>query len=153
MTLLDAYALVALVADEPPAAEVEAILRDGETRIAAVNLAEAADIAQRVHGITSDEVRAAFEPLLLSNVLSVVVCDEPQAWLAAEIRAQHYDRKTAALSMADCLLLAHGVTDGEAIATADPVIAAVAASLDIDVVGLPDSSGKRPHAAPRRISD
>jgi uncharacterized protein with PIN domain len=144
VTLLDAYALVALIADEPPAAEVEAILRDGEVRVVAINLAEAVDIAQRVHGISSEEVRAAIEPLLLGNVLSVAVSDEPQAWLAAEIRTQHYDRKTAALSMADCLLLAHGVTDGGPIATADPAIAAVAVELGIDVVSLPDSSGNRP---------
>jgi uncharacterized protein with PIN domain len=144
VTFLDAYALVALVADEPPAAEVETILRRGETRVVVINLAEAVDIAQRVHGIPAKEVRAAIEPLLLGNVLSVAVSDEPQAWLAAEIRAKHYDRKSAALSMADCLLLAHGVIDGGPIATADPVIATVAAELEREVVGLPDSSGKRP---------
>lgn len=144
MTFLDAYALVALVADEPPAAEVETILRAGETRIVAVNLAEAVDIAQRVHGIPGEEVRAAVEPLLLGNVLSVAVSDEPQVWLAAEIRTKHYDKRAAALSTADCLLLAHGVTDGGPIATADLVVATVASALGIEVVGLPDSSGKRP---------
>lgn len=144
MTLLDAYALVALVADEPPAAEVEAILRGGEARIAAINMAEAVDVAQRVHHVSPEETRAAIEPLLLGNALSVAVSDEPQAWMAAEIRAKHYDRKRAALSLADCFLLAHAVTDGDAIATADPAIAAVAASLEVDIRGLPDSSGNRP---------
>lgn len=144
MTFLDAYALVALVADEPPASEVEAILRAGEARVVAINLAEAVDIAQRVHGVASQEVKAAIEPLLLGNVLAVAVSDEPQAWLAAEIRAEHYDRRTTALSMADCLLLAHGMTDGGPIATSDPAIGAAAAALGIDVAGLPDSSGKRP---------
>jgi uncharacterized protein with PIN domain len=148
VTLLDAYALVALVADEPAAAEVESILRAGETRIVAINLAEAIDIAQRVHGISSEEVRAAVEPLLLGNVLSVAVSDEPQVWLAAEIRTKHYDRRAAALSMADCLLLAHGVTDGGPIATADPVVASVASALRIEVVRLRDSSGKRPLGPP-----
>lgn len=144
MTLLDAYALVALVADEPPAGEVEVILRGGEARIAAINLAEAVDIAQRVHHVSSEEVRGAIEPLLFGDVLSLAVSDEPQAWLAAEIRAHHYDKKTAPLSMADCFLLAHGVTDAERLATPDPVVAAVAVSLGVDVVGLPDSSGNRP---------
>lgn len=144
MTFLDAYAVVALVADEPPAAEVEVILREQEARVVAINLAEAVDIAQRVHGIASQEVKAAIEPLLLSNVLAVAVSDEPQAWLAAEIRTEHYNRKTAALSMADCLLLAHGVTDGGPIATSDPVLAHTATALGIELVGLPDSSGRRP---------
>jgi hypothetical protein len=102
------------------------------------------DIAQRAHGISAEEIRAAIEPLLLGEVLSVAVSAEPQAWLAAEIRTKHYDRKNAALSMADCLLLAHGVTDGAPTATADPVIATVAGELETEVVGLPDSSGRRP---------
>lgn len=144
MTLLDAYALVALVADEPSASEVEAILREQEARVVAINLAEAVDIAQRVHRIASHEVKAAIEPLLLGNVLTVAVSDEPEAWLAAEIRTEHYDRKANALSMADCLLLAHGMTDGGPIATSDPALANTATALGIDLVGLPDSSGARP---------
>ena len=144
MTLLDAYALVALVADEPAADRVEAILREGAARAVVVNLAEAVDVCSRVRNLSIEEVRAAIEPLLLGNVLSLAVSDEPQAWLAAEIRAEHYERKSAALSMADCFLLAHGVTDGGPIATSDPLLASVAADLELEVVGLPDSSGKRP---------
>jgi uncharacterized protein with PIN domain len=150
VTFLDAYALIALVADEAPAAEVEAILREGEARVVVINLAEAADIAQRVYGIASHEVRAAIEPLLLSNVLAVAVSDEPQAWLAGEIRAEHYDKKAAALSMADCLLLAHGMTDGGPIATSDPAIAVTAAALGVAIKGLSDSSGERPRHSSRR---
>jgi uncharacterized protein with PIN domain len=144
VTLIDAYALVALVADEPAAEEVEAILRVGGARIVVINLAEAADITRRVHGLTGDDAKAAIEPLFLGNVLAAVVSAEPQAWLAAEIRAKHYDRRTAALSMADCLLLAHGVTDGGPIATSDRLLATVARILGIGVAGLRDSSGKRP---------
>jgi uncharacterized protein with PIN domain len=144
VTLLDAYALVALVADEPAADQVEGILRDGDARVVVVNLAEAVDVCSRVRNLSIEEVRAAVEPLILGNVLSLAVSDEPQAWLAAEIRSEHYDRKSAALSMADCFLLAHGVTDGGPIATSDPPLASVAAVLELEVVGLPDSSGKRP---------
>jgi hypothetical protein len=46
--------------------------------------------------------------------------------------------------MADSFLLAHALTDGGPIATSDPPIAAVARGEGVDVVGLPDSSGKRP---------
>lgn len=144
MTLLDAYALVALAADEPAAAEVENILREGEARVVIINLAEAVDIAQRVHRLSSAEVRAALEPLLLSQVLSAAVSDEPQAWLAAELRIQHYDRRSAPLSMADCFLIAHALTDDRAIATADPPLADAARGAGIDVIALPDSAGERP---------
>ena len=144
MTLLDAYALVALVVDEPAAEEVEGLLRAGGARVVIVNLAEAIDVTQRVHGIAADGVRAAIEPLLLGNALATAVSDRPQAWLAAEIRTAHYHRTESPLSMADCFLLAHAVTDGESIATSDPPVARVASALGVDVVGLPDSSGEHP---------
>ena len=146
MTLLDAYALVALVADEPAADEVEAILRAGGARVVVVNLAEAVDASQRVHGLAADAIRDALEPLLLASVLSSVVSDETHAWSAARIRADHYDRNTRALSMADCFLLAHALAEEEEVATTDPEISNVARALGVNVLGLPDSRGKRPPA-------
>jgi uncharacterized protein with PIN domain len=144
VTLLDAYALVALVADEPAADEVEAILRAGGVTVVVANLAEAVDVLQRVHDLPPDAVRDALEPLLLANVLLAAVSDGTHAWSAATIRAEHYDRKTRALSMADCFLLAHGLAEAETVATTDPAIAAVARALGVTVTGLPDSQGKRP---------
>jgi uncharacterized protein with PIN domain len=136
VTFLDAYALVALLADEPAADEVEAILSDGGARVVVVNLAEAVDVSQRVHGLPKDAVRAALEPLLLARVLSAAVSDEAHAWSAAEIRAEHYDRKTKALSMADCFLLAHALADAVPVATSDPAIALAARALSVEVIGL-----------------
>jgi PIN domain nuclease of toxin-antitoxin system len=144
VTLLDAYAVVALVADEPAAEQVEGILREGGSRVVIVNLAEAIDIAGRVRAIPIDDIRVAIEPLLISNVLAPAISDEPQGWLAAEIRGTYYHRRTSALSMADCLLLAHGVTDGGPIATSDGPVANAAEALGIGVVRLPDSAGERP---------
>lgn len=144
MTFLDAYALVALVGDEPAAQEVQGLLREGETRVVIVNLAEAVDISQRVHSLSAEEVRRALEPLLLTGVLSAAISDEPRAWLAAELRIKHFDKKTSSLSMADCFLLAHALTDGGPIVTSDPPMAAAARAEGLEVVGLPDSSGKRP---------
>ena len=144
MTFLDAYALVALVAEEPAAAEVEELLRAGDCRVAPANLAEAVDISQRIHGLPLDEIRAALEPLLISKVLEAVSTDAGDAWLAAELRARHYDKKTRALSLADCLLLAHALSADEAIATADLPLAEAAGEEGVDVIGLPDSDGNRP---------
>ena len=144
MTFLDAYALVALAAEEPAAADVETILREDEARVVIVNLAEAVDIARRVHGFPGDDVRTMLEHLLLGGAIGAAVSHERHAWLAAELRAKHYDRKTSALSMADCLLLAHAVANGGPIATSDPPVATVARAERIDVVALPDSSGVRP---------
>lgn len=144
MTLLDAYALVALIADEPAAEEVQRLLRAGECGVVVANLAEAIDISRRVHALPGEEVRGALEPLLVAGVLAAIASHEDDAWLAAELRTKHYDRKACPLSMADCLLLAHAVAGSDEIATADPPLAAVAAAEAVEVVRLPDSGGVRP---------
>ena len=143
MILLDAYALVALVAEEPAADEVEGLLRAGDARVVVINLAEAVDVARRVHEYDPGDVRRALEPLLIGGALEAVPSDEDIAWAAAELRSRHYDKKTCALSMADCFLLAHAVA-GEEIATSDPPLAHVAREEGIGVVTLPDSHGARP---------
>jgi predicted nucleic acid-binding protein len=144
VTFLDAYALVALVADEPAADEVQGVLREGGARVVVVNLAEAIDVATRVHRASSKLLRNALEPLLLSKALSTAVSDEQDAWLAAQLRTQHFDRRTQALSLADCFLLAHALAGGASIATADPAVAEVARKESVGLVALPDSSGRRP---------
>jgi len=144
LTLIDAYGLVALVADEPAASEVESLLRAGECRMVAVNLAEAVDLCRRVHGISAEDVRAAVEPLTLSGTLAVATSAEREAWLSADLRARHYHRKECPLSLADCFLLAHALADDDALATSDPDLARVARLENAPVVALPDRAGKRP---------
>jgi len=145
VTYIDAYGLVALIANEPAAAEVEQLLRSDECRVVAVNLAEAVDVSARIHGYPLDDIRKALEPLFLGEALAVAVSDEPEAWVAAEIRVAEYNKKTRPLSMADCLLLAHvALTDDAVLATSDPDLAAVARSRAITVVGLPDRAGSLP---------
>jgi uncharacterized protein with PIN domain len=142
VTLLDAYALVALLADEPAAAEVEAILRAGDAGVVVVNLAEAIDVTSRVHGAEESDVRAALEPLL-NAVISVVVQGESAAWRAAHLRRLHYHRRASPLSLADCLLLS-AVGNDDGLATADPLVSRVARTEGRRVVALPDSTGTRP---------
>ena len=144
MTLIDAYGLVALIADEAAADEVEALLRAGDCRVVAVNLAEAIDICQRGHGIDTGDVRAAVDPLILSGTLAVVTSDDRVAWLAAELRVKHYDKKKCPLSTADCFLFAHAVAGDGALATSDPDLAKAAKAEGVTVIGLPDRKGSRP---------
>jgi PIN domain nuclease of toxin-antitoxin system len=144
LTLLDAYAVVAFVADEPAAAEVEELLRAGGARIVVANLAEAIDVCRRVHDLGVDDLRGALEPLLLARALSPLASQERDAWSAAELRRTYYDRGTRAISLADCFLLAHARDAGEPIATADPPVAEVASAEGIAIVALPDSAGRRP---------
>lgn len=144
LTLVDAYGLVAFVANEAAASDVEELLRGGECRVVAVNLAEAIDFCARRHDYSLEQIRDALEPLILGGALSVVVSDEDEAWAAAEIRIAHYHRTRCPLSMADCLLLAHALSEGDALATSDPHVTDVARSAGAKVIALPDRSGARP---------
>ena len=136
MTLIDAYGLIALVADEPAAPEVETLLRSSTCGVVPANLAEAVDSCRRVHRIPPEDVRTAIEPLTLSGTLVVAMSDERTAWLAAHVRAEHYDRRRCPLSLADCFLLAHAIEADDAIATADPDLARVAELVGIRVAAL-----------------
>jgi predicted nucleic acid-binding protein len=142
VTLLDAYALVALVGDEPAAAEVEDLLRTADPAITSINLAEAVDVLQRIHGFPGEAVRAAVGPLV-GAPLVVVPSTEYHAWDAAGLRHRYYHRRLRPLSLADCFLLASAGGE-DRIATADPAVADVARVEGIDLVALPDASGSRP---------
>lgn len=144
MTLIDAYGLVALVANEAAASEVEELLRGGGCRVVAVNLAEAIDVCARRHDYSLSQIRNALEPLILGGSLSVAVSNEDEAWIAAEIRATRYHRTRCPLSMADCLLLANALSEEDSLATSDPHLADVARSAGARVIALPDRSGERP---------
>lgn len=131
-----------MIGNEPAAGEVaELLTRDG-TRIPVVNLYEALDVCRRRHRLGERDVRDVLEPLLLTGRLTAIQSGVEEAWRAADLRARHYDRRTCALSLADCLLLAHA--GGEELATADPSIADVARAEGIALIPLPDSTGVRP---------
>ena len=142
MTFLDAFAIVALLLDEPAAEDVSRTLRDDACSIPAVNLAEALDVLQRRHGVDRADIAVALDPLLAAG-LDVFAQDGRAASRAADLRQRYYDRRSAAVSLADCLLLA-AAEPGDRIATADPPVATIARLESIDVVALPDSTGARP---------
>lgn len=141
--VLDAYALVALIVDEPAAELVEEVLRSGDAAMTSINLSEAFDVSCRVHGLREDAVRGVVEPLVLSGHLSVKAPHETSAWRAGHLRIAYYNRRSCPISIADCFLLAAASQD-DRVATADPSVAAVARAEDIAVLPLPDSTGRRP---------
>jgi len=144
-TVLDAFAIIAALAGEPAAAEVEAELRrkDADARVAAINLAEVVDQLIRQAGYSEEAVDVSLESLMAGG-LAVVPMDGSLGRLAGRLRARHYDKRTTALSMADCVALATSVTLRATLATADPSLAAAARTEGVTVLGLPDSNGKRP---------
>lgn len=141
--LLDAFALIALLRDEPAADEVETILRRGEATMSAVNLAEALDVLQRVDGVDRTRLDALTGPLIRES-LALLAVEERTARDGADIRARRYHRTRAPLSLADCLLLAAARGAQAIVATADRPLAGAARGEGIEVAALPDSRGRRP---------
>lgn len=78
------------------------------------------------------------EPLFEGTIEQVTV-DAVIARAAAEIRAEHYHRKTRALSLADVVLLA-AARPRDRIASSDSDVLAIAAELGIETLELPPGS-------------
>jgi predicted nucleic acid-binding protein len=140
--LLDAQGLVALLANEPAADEVDSILTSSGAGITPINLAEAIDISERVMGIDIAVVRPAITQLR-SSVLHVLPSSEDDAWRAGRLRARSYHRTHAAISIADAFLVA-AARPGDSVASGDAGVIAVARSEGLDVIPLPDSTGRMP---------
>lgn len=107
-------------------------------------MAEVVDKLVRRHGIDIEALAEKLNPVLDESI-AVLEIDATTAWRAGEIRAAHYHRKTSALSLADCLLLAAAGPEDE-IATSDRAVAATARRLGIGLIPLLDSNGERPGA-------
>jgi PIN domain nuclease of toxin-antitoxin system len=139
MTLLDAYGLVAYLAYEPCADEVEELLREG-AHIASVNLAEVvARMGRLCEADVEDEISA-----MEAGGLDVVPLDTGLAIRAGELRGRRYDKRTADVSMADCVAAVTALHLGVPLATSDPALAAVLVAEGGTVIALPDSRGVRP---------
>jgi PIN domain nuclease of toxin-antitoxin system len=150
LTVIDASALVAAMLDEPGRPLVESLLRKKPPpSISAANLIEVIDRLERVEGQPADEVRDRIDWLIVGG-LQVEPLWISAARRAAAIRARHYHREHAALSLADCVCIATAIHLRTDLATTDPVLASTARSLDIQVVAVPDSNGVPPSAAPER---
>jgi uncharacterized protein with PIN domain len=136
--LLDAQALVALLRDEPAAPDVDNLLRRGLAAMTAPNLAETLDALVRVDRYEPETLRALIDPL----GIDVIPMASSHAWRAAELRARHYLRDSAEVSIPDCVLVA-AATPGDTVATADGPVLDMAKAEGIATFVLPDSRGQR----------
>lgn len=142
MTVLDAYAVLALLRDEPAADEVESLLRH-KCSMSAANFAETFDQLVRVFHRPADDVYADLA-LLVHAGLEVLAVDADVALAAGDLRARHYHRQRCPVSLADCMAAATALTRGIALATADPPLAALVRAEGGQVIALLDSTGERP---------
>jgi predicted nucleic acid-binding protein len=82
--------------------------------------------------------------LLVEAGARIIPVDDHIASRAGALRADHYERSTCAISLADCCALATSLALTAPLATADPALAAVARACGCEVIPLPDSRGARP---------
>lgn len=142
MIVLDAYALVALLAGEPAGKLLAPRLEPGEVVIAAANLAESLDVLNRVHGIPVPRTSTLIGAIV-NDAVKVIPLDARIAYRAAELRGTYYRRRGAELSLADCMVIASAPL-GSIIATSDAPLAAMARAEVFEVFALPDSTGEWP---------
>lgn len=143
MILLDAYAIIAVLVDEPASDEVAALLAQGDCGVCTVNLAEAADVLARTRGLPISRTRDAVESLS-AGALTILDLDSRRAWRAADVHARHYRRRASEISLADCVLIASAAPGRDTIATPDPPVIAAARADGVSALPLRDSTGGRP---------
>jgi PIN domain nuclease of toxin-antitoxin system len=142
VTVLDAYAVIAYLRGEPSADEVAELLHS-PTILTSVNAAEVLDQMVRVYGCDPDAMEA--DLALLSHAgMTVQAVTRELGMEAGRIRARHYHRDRAAVSLADCVAASAALAAHQPLATADPALAAVLRGEGGDVHPLPDNKGNRP---------
>jgi len=140
LTTLDAFAILAFLKGEPAAAEVQILIEGGGCALTTLGVAEVIDHLVRVVGIPEEDAVLDVAQLALP---APAVLDEAIATQAALLRARHYDRKTRAVSLADCVVAQVARSTASAVATSDPHLLDLCRDEGIDVIPLPDSSGTR----------
>lgn len=140
MTVLDAFAVIALLRGEPAAEEVRRLLDADDTHLTAVGLAEVIDHLVRVVGATDEDASLDLAQLGLSDASLV---DGERALRAGLLRAQQHHRRDRAVSLADCIAAEEARATSTGLATADPHLLGLCRDEGITVLPLPDSSGKR----------
>ena len=142
MTVLDAYALLAYLRNEPVAPLVGELLV-GPTAVSAANLAEVVDILVRLHGQDEDDVNADLALLTFGGMEIAAVSDD-HGVLAGLLRARHFDRHGAAVTLADCLAAATALLGDVELASSDPALIALMRDEGGLVYPLPDGRGLMP---------
>jgi PIN domain nuclease of toxin-antitoxin system len=139
VTVLDAFAVVALLRGEPAASEVQALLEGGDdTVLTSLGLAEVVDHLVRVVGTSEDDAVLDVAQLGLMDAITV---DADLALNSALLRARHYHRIDRAVSLADCVAAEAARARSAGLATADPHLLDLCRDERIAAIPLPDSGG------------
>jgi PIN domain nuclease of toxin-antitoxin system len=129
MIVLDSFAVLAFLKDEPASGQVQLLIQGEEdTALTALGVAEVMDHLVRLMG--ADEEEAALD-LAQLGLASPSPVDAELGHQAGLIRARHYHRKNRAVSLADCLAAEMARAASAQLASANP-----------HLLDLPDSTGR-----------
>jgi PIN domain nuclease of toxin-antitoxin system len=138
VTVLDAFAVIALFKGEPAGGRAQALIEGGGCALTTLGLAEVVDHLVRLAGASEEEAVLDVAQLGLDDPIEL---DEGTAIHAALLRARHYDRKTCQVSLADCVAAGGAHARQTAVATSDPHLLDLCHNERINVIVLPDSRG------------
>lgn len=140
MIVLDSYAVLALLKDEPAAAQVQQLVEDqNDAALTPLGIAQVLDQLVRLAGAEEDEAVLDLAQLGLATPTPV---GAELAIRAGLLRARHYHRKNRAVSLADCVAAEAARPGGSQLASADPHLLDLCRDEGIAVITLPDSSGQ-----------
>ena len=139
MTVLDAFAVLAFLKDEPAAGEVAELLRAvPRPALSALGVAEVLDHLVRLVGLDEEEAVLDLAQLGLAETHAV---DADLASSAGRLRARHHHRRDRAVSLADCVAAEVARRERLALATSDPHLLDMCHAEGIAYVALPDARG------------
>lgn len=140
MIVLDSFAVLALLLDEPAAAQVQQLIEgDEQAALTVLGVAEVIDYLVRLMGADEDDAVLDLAQLGLDTPSSV---EAPVALQAGLLRARHYHRNNRAVSLADCTAAETARPPGCQLATADPHLLDLCQEEGIGIIALPDSAGQ-----------
>jgi predicted nucleic acid-binding protein len=138
--VLDSFAVLALLKDEPAATLVQQIVEsEHESALTVLGVSEVIDHLVRLVGADPEEAVLDLAQLGLASPSPVEVGVALQAGL---LRARHYHRRNRAVSLADCVAAETARSTGSQLASADPHLLDLCQEEGIAVMALPDSAGR-----------
>jgi predicted nucleic acid-binding protein len=137
VTVLDAYAVLSLLKDEPSASAVGELVRSGG-RLTALGVSEVLDHLVRLVGTHEED---AVLDLAEFGLLDAEAVDGSLGMRAGLLRARHYHRTRRPVSLADCVAAEAARRLDLPLATSDPHLLDLCLEEGIASSPLADSSG------------
>ena len=129
--VLDTFAWLAYLQDEPAAARVEQVLEQAAKEkhpvfVSIINLGEVLTIIERRGGVSKAQAALA---LIRQLPIEILPADEPAVFAAAHIKANH------ALSYADAFTVAAAIRQNAQLLTGDPEFKSVEHLVKVEWLG------------------